>query len=236
MRLDHVVVLVDDLAHGTEQFTARGFTVTPGGEHIHGNTHNALISLADNIYIELIAFKVAHATPHRWDRYRAFPGIIDYCLGFDSLGDTVRTTNARGLAYEAGSETGRLRPDGVELRWRSASLASQERGLPFLIEDVTPRSLRVPGGGAAHHANGALGVAQLDVLVPDLTQARRNFAALLGVDGRVDSSSLWHDLDGVALRVSMPAAASAEARLLAARGAGPWRLTLRQQDRPGIVV
>jgi len=234
MRLDHVVVMVDDLSKSIEQYSAQGFTVTPGGEHTHGNTHNALITLDDEIYLELLAFKVAHATPHRWERYRAFPGVIDYCLGHPALSEAVRAINARGLPYLAGVETGRLRPDGVELRWRSSHLADQDRGLPFLIEDVTPRSLRVPGGPAARHANGAIGVAQLEVLVPNLACARSDFSALLGSEGRTDGSAILFDLDGVALRVTAPEPASAEGRLRAARGAGPWQLTLKQRDGPVI--
>jgi len=224
MRLDHVVVMVDDLSKSIEQYSAQGFTVTPGGEHTHD----------DEIYLELLAFKVAHATPHRWERYRAFPGVIDYCLGHPALSEAVRAINARGLPYLAGVETGRLRPDGVELRWRSSHLADQDRGLPFLIEDVTPRSLRVPGGPAARHANGAIGVAQLEVLVPNLACARSDFSALLGSEGRTDGSAILFDLDGVALRVTAPEPASAEGRLRAARGAGPWQLTLKQRDGPVI--
>ena len=39
----------------------------------------------------------------------------------------------------------RARPDGVQLQWRSASLNPAGQ-LPFIIEDVTPRGLRVPSG------------------------------------------------------------------------------------------
>ena len=236
MGLDHVVIIVDDLAKGIEQYAARGFTVTPGGEHTHGNTHNALITLDDDIYLELLAFKVAHATSHRWERYRAFTGVIDYCLGYPSLSAALQAINAHDLPYPAVVETGRLRPDGVALRWRSSQLADQERGLPFLIEDVTPRSLRVPGGPAARHANGATGVVQLEVLVRDLARARTDFSALLGSEGHNDGSAILFDLDGIALRVAVPEPASAEGRLLAARGAGPWRLTLKQREGPGIVL
>ena len=256
MQLDHVVLMVENLAQGTEQYAAQGFTVTPGGEHTHGNTHNALIALQDGVYLELLAFKVPHATPHRWDRYRAFPGVIDYCLGFASVAGAVRDINARGLDYPAPIETGRLRPDGVELRWRSSQLADQERGLPFLIEDVTPRSLRVPGGGrpqvagapvygagadvpggaAANHANGASGVAQLEVLVPDLARARSDFSALLGSEGRGEEAALIFDLEGVPLRLTAPEAGSAECKLLAARGAGAWRLTLHGNCGSHIVL
>jgi hypothetical protein len=55
--IDHVVIVVRDLAQASADFAAAGFTVTPGGEHADGATHNALIPFADGAYIELIAFK-----------------------------------------------------------------------------------------------------------------------------------------------------------------------------------
>src|SRR2546428_10422661 len=57
-------------------------------------------------------------------------------------------------------EGGRVRPDGVELKWRTAVLKPP---LPFVIEDLTPRELRVPGGAATEHANGASGIAAVVV-------------------------------------------------------------------------
>jgi hypothetical protein len=59
-------------------------------------------------------------------------------------------------------EGGRIRPDGVQLKWRTLGLKPP---LPFVIEDVTGRELRVPGGAAADHANGATGKAPQDGLV-----------------------------------------------------------------------
>jgi hypothetical protein len=51
--LDHVVVLVSNLEHATEQFRGLGFTVSLGGTN--GPTHNALITFQDQTYIELIS-------------------------------------------------------------------------------------------------------------------------------------------------------------------------------------
>src|SRR5205814_8188369 len=63
-----------------------------------------------------------------------------------ALGDVVKTPPTEG---------GRSRPDGVELKWRTALLKAP---LPFVIEDITARELRVPGGASAEHANGAAGI------------------------------------------------------------------------------
>src|SRR4051794_8519489 len=46
--IDHVVILVNDLAATVADYTALGFTVTPGGEHTGGATHNALVVFADD--------------------------------------------------------------------------------------------------------------------------------------------------------------------------------------------
>lgn len=51
----------------------------------------------------------------------------------------------------------------MEIRWRVARIRQRGRLLPFLIEDVTPRSTRVPGGLAAEHPNGATGICRLEL-------------------------------------------------------------------------
>ncbi|MBW2551150.1 MAG: VOC family protein [Deltaproteobacteria bacterium] len=55
--MDHVIILVDDLEAASADFEALGFTVTPGGEHGEGLSHNALIHFADGTFFELLAFK-----------------------------------------------------------------------------------------------------------------------------------------------------------------------------------
>src|SRR5439155_691104 len=55
-QLDHVAMVVRDLDSATDDYRRRGFTVTPGGEHADGLTHNALIPFADGSYLELVAF------------------------------------------------------------------------------------------------------------------------------------------------------------------------------------
>jgi hypothetical protein len=69
--MDHVIILVDDLERASADFEALGFTVTPGGEHGEGLTHNALIHFADGTFFELFAYKRGwRASVLRW-LYRA---------------------------------------------------------------------------------------------------------------------------------------------------------------------
>jgi hypothetical protein len=53
------------------------------------------------------------------------------------------------------------------------------RLLPFLIEDLTPRELRVPGGPAAEHPNGATGVARLGIAAAEVEGAAASLAMLV---------------------------------------------------------
>ncbi len=54
--LDHLVILVRDLARAAPDYERLGFAVTPGGEHADGLTRNALIPFDDGSYIELVSF------------------------------------------------------------------------------------------------------------------------------------------------------------------------------------
>ncbi len=158
--LDHVVLVVPDLDEAVRAHEARGFTVTPGGEHAGGLTHNALVAFADGSYLELIAFhdvRSAAAKTHRWwhvaDRGGGWADFAllsdDLVADVDALGDLVTLPPTDG---------GRTRPDGTRIAWRSAVLASP---LPFLIQDVTPREVRVPA--AAAHPSGAAKIARVTV-------------------------------------------------------------------------
>jgi hypothetical protein len=76
------------------------------------------------------------------------------------------------------SEGRRLRPDGIELRWRTASL---DGGMsPFLIEDITPRNLRVPDDiEAVTHANGVTGIARLEGADFDSLRGNQHLTGLI---------------------------------------------------------
>src|SRR6202165_1282689 len=83
-QLDHVV---RDLASAVSDHRRRGFTVTPGGEHADGTTHNALITFADGSYLELVAFRdLSRALTHRWWKIAADGGgLADFALLSDDI-------------------------------------------------------------------------------------------------------------------------------------------------------
>lgn len=197
-RLDHLVILVGDLDAAVKDYESLGFRVTPGGEHADGLTRNALVPFRDGAYLELVYFlNPGDGRDNVWG-WRAFlpeGGLVDYCAASDDLHGEARRLEALGLAVEGPDRGGRRLPDGSEIEWRSARVDQDGRLLPFLIEDVTPRERRVPGGPAAEHPNGATGVVRLELSAPDPREAGESLAALTGTP----PESL--DLGGCALAV-----------------------------------
>jgi hypothetical protein len=201
MWFDHAVLVVAILERATRHFTGLGFTVTPGGLHAGRLTHNALIAFQDGAYLELLAPYRRRSLPMlhllaRLGRLRLHPaartdlgkrfaetlllgsGIHDFALGTGDLTAVLPQVNKRGLPLSGPTAGGRLRPDGQQVSWRIACPAT--RDLPFLIDDLTRRQLRVPAGAAAQHANQASEVAALSLVVADLMVSRDRYRSLLG--------------------------------------------------------
>src|SRR5438132_6476346 len=174
-QLDHVVFVVRDLQRAIAHSRRRGFTVTPGGEHADGVTHNALVPFVDGSYLELVAFQdLGRSLTHPWWNIAADGGgVADFALLSDDL--AADSAALADLVKRPPQEGGRIRPDGVELKWRTAVLKAP---LPFVIEDLTPRELRVPAGAAADHANGARGIASVVIGAVDIGDAEWRYAAL----------------------------------------------------------
>lgn len=162
--LDHVIIAVRDLDAAMADYRALGFTVIYGGRHASGATHNGLICFQDGAYLELLAPTGDAAQPGTTDfspLLAGGEGLAGYALRSTDLLADVQTLRARGAQVADPGEGRRRRADGIELRWRTAAL---DGGMaPFLIEDVTPRNLRVPDDRVTvTHANGVTGIARLE--------------------------------------------------------------------------
>lgn len=228
--IDHLVILVEDLAEAVEDYEALGFHVAPGGEHTDGATHNALVSFADGTYLELLAFR-REAPEHRWWRHSAAgEGLIDFALLPGAITADVAAARARGLPMVGPFPGGRERPDGVRLEWQTALAEAPE--LPFLCGDVTARELRVPH--PARHGNGATGIFRVTVAVRDVEASAARYAALLGQGPLVEPGRRLFKLGAGYIALQEPGAgalerAAVEARL-ERRGEGVASLALRRDN------
>jgi catechol 2,3-dioxygenase-like lactoylglutathione lyase family enzyme len=228
--IDHLVILVRDLAQAAADYTALGFTVTPGGEHAGGATHNVLVPFADGTYLELIAF-LRDEPGHRWARHASIgEGLVDFALLPDAIEADIAAARERGLVYEGPTPGGRLRPDGTRIEWQIGAPPTPD--LPFLCADVTPRELRVPGDEARLHPNGATAISEITVAVDDVQSSSARYAALLGMEPVVlDEYTVTFGLGGARITLAAPAsnalADSALRARLSSRGAGPLAFALR---------
>ncbi len=192
-RIDHAVIVVDNLAAAIDRFRAEGFKVIPGGAHGDGATENALIPFADGSYLELFASvdpKMAEkmrnlllsggfdsaitgldAMSKRFMLHLARgAGLRDFAVSRSGL-DLARAATAagrKGAALTGPIPMSRIRPDDRIVRWRVAvPIFPEAEAAPFLIADDTPRDLRVPGGEATRHPNGALGIERIVIAAQD---------------------------------------------------------------------
>lgn len=178
--IDHIVIAVKDLAMASAAFDAAGFTVTPGGSHPTG-THNALIGFADGSYLELIAIeKPSLAKDHPWFRKMGGKeGLVTFAVAADPIEHEIERLRSLGITVPELRDGARQRPDGQQLQWKSANLESDPPApLPFLIQDVSPRVLRVPDGDAATHRNGVKGATGLTIATSDIKAAMTPFGKI----------------------------------------------------------
>lgn len=241
-QLDHIVIGVSDLDRAAASFQQAGFQVTPGGEHSSGNTHNVLVTFQDGAYLELIAFKDGKADPaHKWgQRLASGEGFLDFALAGSDLESEAKRLDQAGIAHNGVRPLGRLRPDGQRIDWLLLNPDNDIYPIPFLIDDVTPRELRVPGGSAADHSLGVSGVSGVRLLVPDLDAAAAKFAALLdtpgtGVDVAVEGGAAARrfTIGSQWIELIQPGPDAAElTAYLAERGSAPYEIVLTRGE-PG---
>ena len=136
--LDHFIVGCKDLDRGVdfvEQHT--GVRAAPGGVHPGRGTRNALLSLGERRYLEIMAPDPAqHVTPQ-------IPRILElkeprivgwaaHVRDVEELAAHLRSVNVQFEGPRAGS---RQRPVGKTLYWKSLTLKDDHAGLlPFFIE------------------------------------------------------------------------------------------------------
>jgi catechol 2,3-dioxygenase-like lactoylglutathione lyase family enzyme len=243
--IDHIVIMVDDLAAAIEDYNILGFTVIEGGAHAANPTHNALVVFADGVYLEIIALRPGETSPRstrlqKW--IQAGPGLVDFALLPQDIEADIVKARARGLTIADAAVGGRLRPDGRQIAWKTANLIGP--GLPFFCADVTPRSLRVPEGEVRRHPNGVTGAADLTIAVTDLTASARQYQALLGIEPQSASSTSTPEakittfsLGAVTLTLAQPdIGASPLHAYLTAGGERPYRLTLRAANLTALTT
>ncbi|SEP94775.1 Glyoxalase-like domain-containing protein [Faunimonas pinastri] len=165
--IDHVVVLVPDLAAAGAAFEAAGFQVTPEARHSpQMGTANRCVMLAGS-YIEIMGVVEPTAVNAGWrELLAAGIGIRGLAFRSTDIRATVERLQANGIAAEAVREFSRSTPDG-QLRFSIARIAREETpGLQCLFcQHHTPQLLWRPN--MLVHPNGASGLESVGLPSPD---------------------------------------------------------------------
>jgi catechol 2,3-dioxygenase-like lactoylglutathione lyase family enzyme len=228
---DHAIIAVSDLDKAVENYRSVGFSVIYGGEHAAGTTHNAIIPFKDGTYLELIA--KTGKMPYRGENpsdlshfVRDVEGVSAVALRCDDLKAQVALLKQKGVEIADPIFGERRRGDGVQVKWYQVSLPA-DWPVALLIEDETPRNLRVPEEEKqVTHANGAQGIKSLMYISSDTDATTKNLKHLLGSQiVETDLGSTFY-VDEMQINVSRP-----EAKLTKMfhdeNGDSVWRLVLR---------
>jgi len=132
--IDHLIIAISNLDRGMQDFAAlTGVTPEKGGQHPGRNTQNALVSLGNGLYLEILAPAPTVSNP---ESVIPFPKLT---LGgwalHGNLDAQLASLKAAGFATVGPTPGSRQKPDGGMLEWRTGG--AQGAGLalaPFLIQ------------------------------------------------------------------------------------------------------
>jgi hypothetical protein len=141
--LDHLVIGVPDLTDGIARLERLcGVSAAPGGTHPGRGTQNALLSLGDGAYLEVIGPDPLQPD-HHLNRPRSFgvhaemaPRLVGWAIASTDIDALI--SRARDAGYDPGEVQSRQRlaADGAVVAWRLSSrpVTPENFLLPFVID------------------------------------------------------------------------------------------------------
>jgi hypothetical protein len=136
--LDHILLGCNDLERGITYVEEKtGVRAAFGGVHPGRGTQNALLSLGERRYLEIIAPdpKQPGVEWFRGINDLVSPRIIGWAEHTDNIEVLAKKFRAAGIQVEEPRAGSRKRPDGRVLNWKTMNLVDSRSGLlPFFIE------------------------------------------------------------------------------------------------------
>jgi hypothetical protein len=136
--IDHLVYAAPDLPVAVAEVEGRfGVLAQAGGKHDGSGTHNALLALGAQTYLEIIAPDPGQATPPMprpfgVDGLRG-GALVSWALACDDIDAAVARARSRGYDPGEVADGQRATPTGTVLRWRLTLNARPGSLIPFLI-------------------------------------------------------------------------------------------------------
>lgn len=174
LALDHLVVVARTLEEGTTYVEAvLGVEMSAGGKHPKMGTHNRLLSLGPDVYLEVIAIDPGAPKPmhRRWfnlDVYSGAPRMMNWVCATDDI-DTALEDAPPGSGNP-------MRQTRGDMEWRMA--VTEFGRLPF--DDASPALIAWSGSvhPAARLPDHGFRLARLDVFHPRAPELLKEFPAL----------------------------------------------------------
>jgi ketosteroid isomerase-like protein len=134
-RIDHIILGAADLDRATRAFESMtGVRPIYGGKHPTG-THNALVSLGGQTYLEIIAAQPGAPAPDWLPDLSHFedPIPVGFAVTADDGPALRRDLVAAGFVLTENRPGARATPSGATLNWQTFRLAGDIKQMPFFI-------------------------------------------------------------------------------------------------------
>ena len=183
IKVDHASICGSSLSALQDGFASLGLKTDFGGPHARGGTQMALLGFDDGSYLELIApQKAGIPLDSGWAKMiAADAGPCAWAIGSHDLKGDVARFKHQEIPADGPASGSRARPDGKIIEWETAMVGPAAPGstLPFMIQDKTPRELRVQPSASAK-GSPISGIAVVILGVRDLNAASDLFRRAFG--------------------------------------------------------
>ncbi len=132
--IDHIILGINDLDKGIAQFKElTGVEPVFGGVHPYSFTHNALVALDGEMYIEIMAPRPdAENVPAYFLTLETLTP-IDWAVRVANINQTKEKLKTAGFVTTESKDGSRAKPDGTKLTWTTFGI-EQHDDFPFFIE------------------------------------------------------------------------------------------------------
>lgn len=191
---DHAMIAVRDLDEASCKYRRLGFDVVIGGRHPGRGTHNTLIRFGWG-FIELIAIhdpderaRLGKEGEGLTNFLKAGEGFVDVILETQGMDELASRLARAGADVGTPFPLGRVRPDGFVTKNRILPTGpiSTRHVYPGIIEWEKPDPERLAPETQTAHANGAIEVVGVAIIVNDLNAARNAYAEVLGLPASIE--------------------------------------------------
>lgn len=141
--IDHIILGISDLERGLAEFEAKtGVRPVPGGVHPGRGTRNALASLGDSTYVEIIAPDPKQTVESAMvAQLKPITGLVPvgWALSAPDLFAVQARLQAREIVHGPAMPGSRALPDGSRLQWTTFQVTRPaHRWMPFFIRWAEP--------------------------------------------------------------------------------------------------